>query len=76
MILCPNRPPESERVCSGICMIIFGHLSNRDSLSDLVVTMEAHAGKLYHLGIGKSVTRSNLSKTNEQRNYRIFVSIR
>ena len=19
MILCPNRPPESERVCSGIC---------------------------------------------------------
>jgi DNA replicative helicase MCM subunit Mcm2 (Cdc46/Mcm family) len=34
--------------------------------------MEAHAGKLYHLGIGKSVTRSNLSKANEQRNYRIF----
>ena len=20
MILCPNRPPESERVCSGICI--------------------------------------------------------
>ena len=34
--------------------------------------MEAHAGKLYHLGIGKSVTRSNLSKANEQRNFRIF----
>ena len=34
--------------------------------------MEAHAGKLYHLEIGKSVTRSNLSKANEQRNYRIF----
>ena len=28
--------------------------------------------KVYHLGIGKSVTRSNLSKANEQRNYRIF----
>ena len=28
--------------------------------------------KLYHLGIRKSVTRSNLSKANEQRNYRIF----
>ena len=21
MILCPNRPPESERVCSGICKV-------------------------------------------------------
>lgn len=39
---------------------------------NLIVSMEAHAGKLYHLGIGKSVTRSNLSKANEQRNYRIF----
>ena len=47
-------------------------LSNRESLRDLIVAMEAHAGKLYHLGIGKSVTRSNLSKANEQRNYRIF----
>lgn len=34
--------------------------------------MEAHAGKLDHLGIGKFVTRSNLSKANEQRKYRIF----
>ena len=52
--------------------MMFGQLSNRDSLRDLIVAMEAHAGKLYHLGIGKSVTRSNLSKANEQRNYRIF----
>lgn len=52
--------------------LMFGQLSNRESLRDLIVAMEAHAGKLYHLGIGKSVTRSNLSKANEQRNYRIF----
>ena len=52
--------------------MMFGQLSNRESLRDLVVAMEAHAGKLYHLGIGKSVTRSNLSKANEQRDYRIF----
>ena len=50
----------------------FGQLSNRGYLRDLIVAMEAHAGKLYHLGIGKSVTRSNLSKANEQRYYRIF----
>ena len=53
-------------------MCIRDRLSNRESLRDLIVAMEAHAGKLYHLGIGKSVTRSNLNKANEQRNYRIF----
>lgn len=52
--------------------MMFGQLSNRESLRDLVVAMEAHAGKLFHLGIGKSVTRSNLSKANEQRDHRIF----
>ena len=39
-----------------------GQLSNRESLRDLIVATEAHSGKLYHLGMGKSVTRSNLSK--------------
>ena len=34
--------------------------------------MEAYAGKFYYLGLGKSVTQSNLSKANEQCNYRIF----
>ena len=52
--------------------MMFGQLSTREGLRDLIVAMEAHVGKLYHLGIGKSVTRSNLSKANEQRNYRIF----
>ena len=52
--------------------LMFGQLSNRESLRDLIVAMEAHAGKLYDLKIGKSVTRSNLSKANEQRDYRIF----
>lgn len=52
--------------------MMFWQLSNRESLRELIVAMEAHAGKLYHLGIGKSVTRSNLSKANEQRDYHIF----
>lgn len=52
--------------------MMFGKLSKRESLRDLIVALEAHCGKLYHLGIGKSVTRSNLSKANEIRDYRIF----
>ena len=52
--------------------MMFGQLCNRDGLRDLVTALEAHHGKLYHLGMGKSVTRSNLSKANEKRDYRIF----
>ena len=52
--------------------MMFGQFSNRESFRDLVVAMDAHIGKLYHLGIGKSVTWSNLRKANEQRSYRIF----
>ena len=52
--------------------MMFGQLCNREGLRDLVVALEAHQGKLYHLGMGKSVTRSNLSKANENRDYHIF----
>ena len=54
-----------------LCMI-FGQLTNRDSLRDLIVAIEAHRRKTYHLGFGKNVTRSNLSKANESRNCKIF----
>lgn len=54
-----------------LCMI-FGQLSNRDSLRDLVVTINAHSAKLYHLGFGKGVSRTNLAKANEKRSYLIF----
>ncbi len=54
-----------------LCMI-FGQLTNRDSLRDLIVAIEAHNRKTYHLGFGKSVTRSNLAKANENRDHKIF----
>lgn len=54
-----------------LCMM-FGQLSNRDSLRDLLVCIEAHSSKYYHLGFGKNVSRSNLAEANEQRDYRIY----
>jgi hypothetical protein len=54
-----------------LCMI-FGQLTNRDSLRDLIVAIDAHSRKTYHLGFGKSVTRSNLAKANENRSNKIF----
>lgn len=52
--------------------MVFGQLSARESLRDLTTIIEAHQSKSYHLGFGKSVTRSNLSKANEKRNFKIF----
>lgn len=54
-----------------LCMI-FGQLSARESLRDLIIVIEAHQSKSYHLVFGKNVTRSNLSKANENRNFKIF----
>ncbi|MDH6356144.1 hypothetical protein M2132_002507 [Dysgonomonas sp. PH5-45] len=52
--------------------LMFGQLSNRESLRDLIIALEAHQKKSYHLGLGKHVTRSNLAKANKNRDYRIF----
>lgn len=55
-----------------LLVLMFGQLSNRESLRDLIVALEAHRGKCYFLGMGKHITRSNLAKANENRDYRIF----
>ena len=52
--------------------LMFGQLSNRESLRDLVVVLESHRSKCYYLGKGKHVTRSNLAKADESRDCRIF----
>ena len=54
-----------------LCMM-FGQLSNRDSLRDLLVCVNAHKLKHYHLGFGKSISRSNLAEANEKRNCQVF----
>lgn len=53
--------------------LMFGQLSNRESLRDLIVALEAHRSKCYHLGLGrKSIARTTLAKANQERDYRIF----
>jgi len=54
-----------------LCMV-FGQLTSRDSMRDLMLSLEAHHPKFYHLGFGPSVTRRNLGKANEKRSYKIF----
>jgi hypothetical protein len=52
--------------------MIFGQLTARDSMRDLMLSLEAHRTKYYHLGFGPTLTRRNLGKSNCNRDYRIF----
>jgi hypothetical protein len=52
--------------------MMFGQFSSRDSLRDLLVCINAHKPKHYHLGFGKNISRSNLAEANEKRNCKIF----
>jgi len=54
--------------------MIFGQITGRDSMRDLMVSIEPHKAKYYHLGFGKGTSRSNFANSNEKRDYRLFES--
>jgi transposase len=52
---------------------MFGQLSNRESLRDLIVALEAHQSKRYHLGLGRGpIAKTTFATANQNRDYRIF----
>ena len=55
-----------------LCVLMFGQLSNRESLRDVVLETQAHASRGYHLGFGKHAAKSSLTDANKKRDYRIF----
>ncbi len=67
-----NRYIKNFTCWNQLLVMIFGQLSARVSLRDLINAISAHRSKSYHLGFGKSVTRSNLAKANQNRDYKIF----
>ena len=52
--------------------LAFGQLTHRESMSDTMLCLKLNADKLYHLGIGKIVNKSTLSRANEKRDWHIF----
>ena len=67
-----NKYVKSFSCWNHLLVLLFGQLSNREGLRDLIVTLAPFKFAFHHLGFGKSVTRSNLSKANEVREVRIF----
>jgi hypothetical protein len=54
-----------------LCMA-FGQLTHRQSMSDALLCLKLNSDKLYHLGIGKAINKSTLSRANESRDWRIY----
>lgn len=50
----------------------FGQITHRESLRDTVTCLQAHTGKLYHLGFKHPVFRSTLADANERRDWHIY----
>lgn len=69
---CGDKYVKTFSCWNQLAVMMFGQLSNRESLRDLVLATQAHANKAFRLGFGKAVTKSNLSKANNNRDYRIF----
>jgi hypothetical protein len=74
---CVNRYSGNKRVKSFSCWdhfmcLSFGQLSYRESLSDIVVCLNAQKSSLYHLGIRGKVRKSTIADANHKRDWRIY----
>ena len=67
-----NRYVKHLTCWNQLLALMFGQLSNLESLRDLIVALDAHHSKSYHLGLGKNVSKSSLARANQDRDYRIF----
>ena len=67
-----NRHVKFFTCWNQLAVLMFGQLSNRESLRDLALATQALSRKAFHLGFGKYATKSNLSKANNGRDYHIF----
>ena len=68
-----NRYVKQFTCWNQLLAMMFGQLSNRESLRDLIIAFEAHRAKQYHLGLGRNpIAKSTLAYANQHRDYRVF----
>ena len=68
-----DRYVKSFTCWNQLMALMFGQLCNRESLHDVVVALEAHQSKCYHLGMGRNpIAKTTFATSNQNRDYRIF----
>lgn len=74
---CVDRNQGDQKISSFYCreffrVMIFAQITGRESLSEVVLCLNAVSHHLYHLGIRSNLTKSNLALANNERNWKIF----
>lgn len=54
-----------------LCML-FAQVTYRESLRDIEVCLRSLGSKLYHTGISTGISRTNLARANEKRDWRLY----
>ena len=68
-----DRYVKSFTCWNQLMALMFGQLCNHESLHDVVVALEAHQSKCYHLGMGRNpIAKTIFATANQNRDYRIF----
>ena len=68
-----DRYVKSFTCWNQLMALMFGQLCNHESLHDVVVALEAHQSKCYHLGMGRNpIAKTTFATANQNRDYRIF----
>lgn len=55
-----------------LLVMVWAQLTNRSSLRDIETSLRVHSDKLYRMGIGSKICRSNIAKANATRDVGIF----
>lgn len=67
-----NKYLKSFTCWNHFLVMLWAQLTTRESLRDIIGSLNAHKSKFYRLGFGKSVCRTTLAEANERRNIEIF----
>ena len=66
-----NRYVKHFTCWNQLLALMFGQLSNRESLRDLIVPLEAHQSKRYHLGLGRGPIAKSKQEIYSRKSIRV-----
>lgn len=74
---CVDRYKGNHKVKGFTCRqqfmyMLFGQLTGRESIRDIILCLTSHQHHAYHLGIRQIVSVSTLTRANERRNWQIW----
>ncbi len=65
-----NRYVKNFTCWNQLMALMFGQLCNRESLRDVVVALETHQSKCYHLGMGRNpIAKTTFATRNSTSNH-------